>query len=111
MQSGMLLTIAVASTAICLFLWFRDARRILRERKSMVDSAAGQLASCRQKAAALCDDPEVKAVLKQSEKIYRQAVDIYNQTISKPWNYLPAVLMGFRPVGEAEDNKERWSGI
>ena len=37
--------VAVISTAGCLFLWFRDVRRIMQQRKSTVESAAGQLAA------------------------------------------------------------------
>ena len=68
------------------------------ERKSMVESAAGQLAVCRERACRQCGDPEAAAVLERSEKIYRQAVDIYNRTMRKPWNYMLALLMGFRYV-------------
>lgn len=38
--------IAIVSTAVCIFLWFRDVRRIMRERKSTVESAARQVAVC-----------------------------------------------------------------
>jgi len=90
--------VAVVSSAICLFLWFRDVRRVMTERKSTVESAIGQLSSCRSKAASAKDDPQAAAVYERSKKIYRQAVSIYNQTLCKPWNYLPARLMGFHPI-------------
>jgi len=90
--------IAIVSTAVCLYLWFRDVRRIMRGRKSTVESAAGQLASCREKAAKTKGDPESEAVLERSERIYRQAVDIYDQTLRKPSIFLPALLMGFRLI-------------
>lgn len=98
MPSWIAWLIAIVSTAVCLFLWFRDVRRIMRSRKSTVESAAGQLAACRERAAGARDDPEAAAVLERSEKIYRQAVDIYNQTRQKPWICLPAMLMGFQPI-------------
>ena len=90
--------IAIFSTAICLFLWFRDVRRIMRGRKSTVESAAGQLAVCRRKAAAAPSKPENTDVLKRSEKIYLQAVEHYNDALRKPWIYLPAALMGFHRI-------------
>ena len=93
--------IAIVSTAICLFLWFRDVRRIMRNRMSTVESAAGQLASCRIRAAKAENDPEAAAILARSENIYRQAVELYNQTMRKPWIYLPAVMMKFEPVYKA----------
>jgi len=88
--------IAVVSTSVCLLLWFRDVRRVMRNRKSMVESAAGQRSVCRQKADQARGDPDAAAVFERSENIYRQAVEHYNHTMRKPWNYLPAYLMGFR---------------
>lgn len=90
--------IAVVSVALCLCLWFRDVRRIMRERKSTVESAAGQLAVHRERARKARGDPNATAVLARSEDIYRQAVNIYNQTLRKPWNYLPAHLMGYHRI-------------
>lgn len=87
---------AIASTAVCLFLWFRDVRRVMRERQSMVKSAAGQLTVYRERLCRNPDDPETAAVLERSERIYRQAVDTYNQTLQKLWVCLPAALMGFK---------------
>ena len=89
---------AAVSTAACLIFWFRDVRRIMDERKSTVESAAGQLAACRKKAAQTRGDPESAAVLERSEKIYRQAVYIYDQTLKKPNIFVPAILMGFRSI-------------
>ena len=68
------------------------------ERKSIVESAGGQLAVCQEKARKARGDPEAAAVLDQSKKIYRQAVDNYNETLQKAWNYLPARIMGFHRV-------------
>ena len=42
--------IAITSTVGCFILWFRDVRRIMRERKSTVESAASQLAVWEEKA-------------------------------------------------------------
>ena len=95
-QLGWLL--ALASLALCLFLWFRDVRRIMREQKSIVDSAAGQLNVCRKRAAQETETSTAAAVLERSENIYRQAVESYDRMLSKPWICLPAVLMGFRLI-------------
>lgn len=88
--------IAVASTAICVFVWFRDVWRIMRDRMNTVESSAAQLAVCREKALKE-RGAETAEILARSEKIYRQAVELYNQTMRKPWVYLPAVLMRFKP--------------
>jgi len=98
-MSWLIVLIMVSSVALSLFLWFRDVRRIMRERKSMVDSADGQLAVCREKALKARDDPEAAAIFARSERIYRQAVALYNQTIHKPWIVLPAALMGYHAIG------------
>lgn len=90
--------VAMCSVALCIFLWFRDVRRIMQERRSTVESAAGQLMAWREKARKVRGDPDTAAVIARSENIYRQAVDIYNRTLQKPWNYLPARLMGFHRV-------------
>jgi len=90
--------IAGTSIAICLFLWFRDVRRIMMSHKSTVESAASQLAACREKAIKARGDPDTAAVLERSEKIYQQALDIYNQTLKKAWVYPPAILMGFHTL-------------
>ena len=42
--------IAAVSTAAFVSLWFWEVRRVLNDRKSIVDSAAGQLTSFRRRA-------------------------------------------------------------
>lgn len=98
MVPWMISLIAVTSTVLCLLLWFRDVWCIMRERKSTVESARGQLVACQERARRARGDPEAKAVLERSEKIYKQAVDIYNRTLRRPWNYLPALFMGFHYI-------------
>ena len=95
MESWWISLVAVISTGLCLVLWFREVRRIMCERKSTVESAGGQLSAYREKMCRAQTDRDTLAVLKRSEDIYQQAVMIYNQTLKKPWNYLPARLMGF----------------
>ena len=100
MLSWLIWLVAVISTTMCLLLWFRDVRRIMRQRKSTMESAKAQYAVCLEKAGKGRDDPEAAAVLARSESIYRQAVELYNNTLKKPWNYFPALVMGFSPVQE-----------
>lgn len=90
-----LILLAGICAALCLLLWFRDVRRVMRERRNTVESAAGQLAAWREKAR---DAPDAAAMIERSEAIYSQAVDIYNRTLRMPWNYLPARLLGFHPI-------------
>lgn len=95
--------IAAISTAAFVTLWFWEVRRILNDRKSTVDSAAGQLDAFRRRAAGTCCDGELTQVLRRSESIYYQAVRNYDRTLSRPWIYLPARLMGFRRIPQPAD--------
>lgn len=104
MASRMIALVAVVSTMVCLFLWFRDVRRIMRERKSTVESAKAQLDVFRGKAHKARDDPDAAAVLERSESIYRQAVEHYNRTLCKPWVYPPAAVMGFRMIQDGGED-------
>jgi len=98
MLLGFITLVAVLSTALNLFLWFRDVWRTMRYRRNVVESANGQLMVYRKKACQAQGDPEVAAVLSRSERIYQQAADIYNNTLQKPWILLPAYMMGFRHI-------------
>jgi len=100
-------TAAGISTVVCLFLWFRDVRRIMRDKKSMVESAASQLTAHRERAAVSCDTPNMAAILERSESIYAQAVELYHQTLRRKWVRFPAFLMGFRPIPLWEDQPVR----
>ena len=94
--------ITIASLAVCLFLWFRDVRRIMRGKKSTLDSAAGQLISCRKKIAEDRFNPELSEILARSESIYQQGVDLYHQSLNKLYNRIPATIMGFHPIRREE---------
>lgn len=89
--------IAVISTAICLYLWFRDVRRIMTKQKSTMESAKAQFKIFRAKARKVGNAPHV-AVMERSESIYQQAVEHYNRTHHKPWVYLPVTLMGVHTI-------------
>ena len=47
MPSWVAWLIAAVSTTAFLVLWFWEVRRVLRSRRSVVESAAAQLAACR----------------------------------------------------------------
>ena len=98
MTFWMIALVAVVSTAACVFLWFRDVRRIMRERKSIVESAESQLAVFRDRTGKSRDDADTAAILERSESIYCQAVEHYNRTLNRPWVYPPAALMGYRTI-------------
>ena len=98
MSSWIAWIIALVCAVAFVALWFREAHHVLRTRKSTVESAAGQLAVCREKAVNGNADPDTAAILERSENIYRQAVILYNDAVGKPWNSLPAMLMGFKEI-------------
>ena len=92
MPSWVAWLIAAVSTTAFLVLWFWEVRRVLRSRRSVVESAAAQLSACRRQAAGVRYDPELAQILARSESIYRQAVAHYNDTLCKPWCRLPGHL-------------------
>ena len=80
--------VAIASTSALVVLWFWEVRRLLRQHRSMVESARCQLAAFEKRAA------EAEG-LRRSESIYRQAAGNYNETLHRPGIYIPGRLMGF----------------
>ena len=98
--------IAIISTAAFLVLWFWVVHRELRAKTDTVNSAASQLSACRKNHLQTRDGPEeqdAKSILSRSLDIYRQTVMLYNQTLMKPWNRIPGLLMGFRQINEGEN--------
>jgi len=93
-----ILLIAVISTVLCLYLWFRQVHRIMSERREVVENAARQLVVYRERALKMRGDAEVAAISARSERIYQQSVELYNQTMHKPLVFLPAVLMRFSDI-------------
>ena len=87
--------VAGISTVGFISLWFWEVRRVLRNYRSMVQCAAGQLVSCRKRLAQSQQDAALLEVLRRSESIYRQAAGNYNETLHRPWIYIPGRLMGF----------------
>ena len=94
MPSWIAWALALFSTAAFLVLWFWEVHRILQSRRSIVESAQMQLSMSQRKAEV---DFDAAQICKRSEGIYLQAVQHYNNILYKPWIYLPAMLMGFRP--------------
>ena len=92
---------------ILLFLWFHRVWCIMRERRHTVKVAAEQLAFCLNKSLELQGDPKNDGVLIRSKHIYNQAIRIYQIALENPFNWLPATLMGFRPINEYEDTIQR----
>lgn len=88
--------VAACCAAAFLVLSFWEVRRVLRSRKSIVESAAAQLSACRRRAAQHPGDADSAAVLARCESIYSQAVANYNRTLRKPWIYLPGTLLGYQ---------------
>ena len=80
--------VAIASTSALVVLWFWEDR-------SMVESARCQLAAFEKRAAEAAGNADVAEVLRRSESIYRQAAGSYNETLHRPWIYIPGRLMGF----------------
>ena len=66
-----------------------------RQHRSMVESARCQLAAFEKRAAEAVGNADVAEVLRRSESIYRQAAGNYNETLHRPWIYIPGRLMGF----------------
>ena len=87
--------VAIASTSALVALWFWEVRRLLRQHRSMVESARCQLAAFEKRAAEAAGNADVAEVLRRSESIYRQAAGNYNETLHRPWIYIPGRLMGF----------------
>lgn len=96
-------TLVKILVAICvalgLFFWFRRVHRVMKARQEAVDIAARQ----RQEVRAGADRSqaaEFAAVLARSESIYNQAAAMYSQTLEHPLYWLPATIMGYRPLDE-----------
>lgn len=113
------LAVAALSTATCIVLWFRDVRRIMRGHLSTVESAKSQYDTFMANSDRAEWDSETAAILKRSESIYRQAVEVYNANRRRLWVRIPAFFMGYGFISEKnftpkikkpEKKKERYIG-
>ncbi len=103
MSTWMAYTIAAVSTTALIALWFWVARRELYAKQSMVEAAERQFTASRNEYNRVKDGPEqakAQEILKRSQSVYRQAIGIFNSTLRKPWNAIPALFLGFRQKSE-----------
>lgn len=91
-----LIFVVVGITGYFLF-WLRGVQRTMLAYQEMVDEAREQL-SVWKKRAEENSDLETLEILVRSAHIYRQAVNLYNDELSRPWIYLTARLIGFRRI-------------
>lgn len=92
-------TIATISTIAFMVLWFWVVRKELYAKENMVAAVQYQLTASRETYDRVRDGPEgekAMEIFKRSQSIYKQAVEIYNKTLHKPFNAIPALLLGFR---------------
>jgi hypothetical protein len=97
--------VAISMTAF-LVMWFWVVHQALQARQNTVESAQKQLIACRKKLMHAREGPEesdAQCILTRSRDIYRQSVMLYNQTLIKPWNRIPGILMGFRLISKGND--------
>ncbi len=92
-------TVAAVSTTAFIILWFFVVRKELYAKQSMVEAAQCQLTACLEEYTHPKDGHEqakVQEILKRSQSVYRQTVNIYNRTLRRPWNAIPAFFFGYR---------------
>ena len=103
--------VVVFSTICFASLWFWVVHRELHAKKKTVDASRYQLTASRQQFMRARDGPDRKAaeeLLTRSNDIYHQSLELYNDALHKPWNYLPAIIMGFRQLsGEGKSDKAK----
>lgn len=95
--------VALVSTSAFVALWFWVVRREMDAKQKTVDAAKSQLTASRQQVVRVRDGPDEKKareIMERSQSIYAQAVVLYNETLRKPWNAIPAFFLGFRSSGE-----------
>jgi len=100
----------IISTAAFLALWFWVVYREMITKIDTVNGAKSQLSSCfgkHMQARGSSQEQDAKSILSRSLDIYHQSVMLYNRTLMKPQNYIPAFLMGFRQMNESEDINDK----
>lgn len=99
-------SIVLLSLVLGLYLWFRRAQQVLKERWDAVTVASQQRQAIRSSAETRRPE-EFAAVLERSESIYTQAVTLYHKTLERPLYWLPATIMGYRPLMEDDGFSEK----
>lgn len=108
MQTAIPYLIAIISTTAFIVLWFWVVRRELYAKQKMVEAAKCQLTASEEQCVRVRDGPEgeeAQKIRKRSQSVYRQAVGIYNKTLHKPWNAIPAFFLGYRKKDDGNENK------
>lgn len=85
-------------------VWFVTVHKELAEKRRNLASLREQLLMHKEASALSRDAPENELAAKMLEtncRVYREAVKNYNRLLKKPWNCLPAFLMGFCPADES----------
>lgn len=99
-------SIVLLSLVLGLYLWFRRAQQVLKERWDAVTVASQQRQAIRSSVETRSPE-EFAAVLERSESIYTQAVTLYHKTLERPLYWLPATIMGYRPLMEDDGFSEK----
>lgn len=97
--------IALLSTVAFVVQWFWVARRELYAKQKTVDAAKRQLTASSQQLIRVrggLGEEQAREILERSRSVYRQSVMLYNKTLCKPWNIVPALLLGYRKRNEDE---------
>ena len=88
-----------------LVIWLVSACRKLTRAKQSVENAIRQVRLHIDGFAQVCNGPYEAAAansLSVSRLIYREAVKNYEAEIDKPFNRLPALVLGFRAISETD---------
>lgn len=96
-------SISIISTSAFITLWFWVANKELREKRNMVEAAICQLSASKEKYCCAkngLEKSDAQEIFKRSQNICRQSVVIYNKTLIKPYNIVPALFLGFRKQSE-----------
>lgn len=104
MTTGIACFIAGICAAGFITIWFSTAYRELSERRGNLEGLRKQLQMHQHASAQVRDGPEREVALKMlstNRRIFQEAVCSYNQLLKQPMIYLPALLLGFRPVDDS----------
>lgn len=93
--------IVIASLAAVFAMWCYVVKKELRHKMDMVKSAESQWNAYRETLLQVEGTAEVEVaeeVAKRCWDIYVQAVDLYNETLNRPINRIPALILQYRPI-------------
>lgn len=110
MTVGVACFIAGLCAAAFVALWFSTVYRELSEKYRNLMGLREQLLLHRDASAQAGDGPEKEVAAKMlatNQRIYREAVGAYNKLLKTPMNRIPALVMGFRPMGTRRQVKHK----